>query len=200
MPGSVVAEAPHRLFIAVPVPPSALDACRALLDGVRVGPAARGARWVRTENLHLTLRFLGEVAPSRVPEIADAIAAAVGGRSPFEVVLAGAGAFPSVARPRSLWIGIDSGTSGLAGLVDALEGPLAALGWPSTGGPFRPHLTVGRTDAVPVAVGSATAGALMTAARDWRISLRAERVVLYRSHMGGGPPRYAPITEVDLAG
>lgn len=195
-----MAEAPHRLFIAVPVPPVALDACRALLARVRTGPADRGARWVRTENLHLTLRFLGEVAPERTGDIADAIAEAVRPRLPFDVALAGDGAFPLEARPRSLWIGIASGADGLAGLVDALAAPLAGLGWPADGRPFRPHLTVGRTDAVPVAVGSATAAALIEAARAWRVEFRAERVVLYRSHLGGGPPRYAPVAEVVLTG
>ena len=195
-----MAESPHRLFVAVPVPAVAIEACRTLLDAVRSGPADRGARWVRTENLHLTLRFLGEVEPERTPDIAAALVAGVTGCRAFEIALAGAGAFPTESRPRALWLGIAEGADELGALARTLTDPLAALGWPADSRPFRPHLTVGRTDAVPAVVGAATAATLIEAARDWRISFRAERVVLYRSHLGGGPPRYAEVAEVALAG
>lgn len=194
-----MAEGPYRLFVAVPVPPDALEACRGLIDGVRRGPAGRGARWVRTENLHLTLRFLGATSPDRVPAIADAVRAAARGTAAFSVRLARAGAFPSAGRPRALWIGIEQGAEQLAAITAALEAPLDVLGWPPEGRPFRPHLTVARTDAAPIADAAAAAAALMAAADGWQAAFDVDRVVLYRSHLRSGPPVYEPLEEVALA-
>lgn len=191
-------ESAHRLFIAVPVPPAALEACRALLDEVRRGPAGRGARWVRTENLHLTVRFLGATDPARVPIVGDAVHAAAAGRAAFRVRLAGAGGFPSLGRPRALWLGIVEGAPELAAINAALDGPLAALGWEPESRPFRPHLTVARTDAASIRDGATAAAALQAAAASWATTFDATRVVLYRSHLRAGPPVYEPVVEVPL--
>ncbi len=193
-------EGTFRLFVAVPVPSAALEACRRLIDGVRADPAGSAARWVRTENLHLTLRFLGATHPDRVPAIAGVMAAASRGTGPFEVELAGAGAFPEERRPRALWIGIARGADTLAALADALDDGLAPLGLPPDGRRFRPHLTVARTDAAGSAASAAAAVALRAAAEDWRTAFLADRVVLYRSHLGGGPPRYEPLEAIALSG
>jgi 2'-5' RNA ligase len=187
-----------RLFVAVPVPDAARDDCRRLLENVRAGPADRGARWVRVENLHLTLRFLGATPPERVDAVAAAVVDAVRGAAPFAITLAGAGAFPSAHRPRTLWLGIAEGAPGLAALAAGLEQPLAALGWPPETRPFRAHLTVARTDAAPIADAAAAAAALVRAADRWRTAFAADRVVLYRSHLGGGPPRYEPLATASL--
>jgi len=196
----MVAEAPLRLFIAVPVPAAALEACRTLVDGVRAGPAGRGPRWVRTENLHLTLRFLGATPPDRVAAVEDTVRAVAAGRSAFPVALSGAGAFPSGRRPRALWLGIREGADGLAALGSALDAPLAALGWEPEERPFRPHLTVARTDAVSIADGAAAAAALVAAADGWEVTFVADRLVLYRSHLGRGAPSYEPLAEAALGG
>jgi RNA 2',3'-cyclic 3'-phosphodiesterase len=195
-----VDEAPLRLFVAIPVAPGALEACRALIDEVRAGPTGRNARWVRTENLHLTLRFLGAVARGRVQDVAAAVREAATGSGAFPVTLSGAGAFPPAGRPRALWLGITEGAGTLAELAAALDRALADRGWPSDDRPYRPHLTVARTDAAPIAGGTATAAALAAAASGWRVSFDADRVVVYRSHLGGGPPRYEPLEETPFAG
>jgi 2'-5' RNA ligase len=194
-----VAEAAHRLFVAVPVPSHALVACRDLIEGVRGGPAGRGARWVRTENLHLTLRFLGATEPGLVPALAEALRAGVGTTPAFRVRLAGAGAFPSAARPRALWLGIQEGAAELAAIAAALEAPLAGLGWPPEGRPFRPHLTVARADAASIADGARAAAALVAAAASWETAFDVDRVTLFRSHLRAGPPVYEPVVEVSLA-
>jgi RNA 2',3'-cyclic 3'-phosphodiesterase len=195
-----VPEGAYRLFVAVPVPPDALEACRSLIDGVRRGPAGRGARWVRTDNLHLTLRFLGDTPPARAPAVAEAVRRAAAASVEFEVRLAGAGAFPSLGRPRALWLGIVQGAAELGAIAAALEAPLAELGWPAEGRPFRPHLTVARTDAASIAAGAEAAALLVAAAAGWETAFRADRVVLYRSHLRAGPPIYEPVVEVALAG
>ena len=195
-----MAEGDLRLFVAVPIPPDALEACRGLIDGVRAHQSPPGVRWVRLDGLHVTLRFLGATPTDRVPGVGAAMRTAAVGVPAFQVALSGAGSFPDRKRPRTLWIGIDEGVESLAALVRNLDAPLDALGWPPEQRPFRPHLTIARTDAAHGGDGLAVASALATAAADWRVSFRAETVTLYRSLLGTGAARYEPIDEVRLAG
>ncbi len=195
-----MAEGDLRLFVAVPLPPPALDACRALIEDVRGEARVSGVRWVRPEGLHVTLRFLGWTAPDRVAPIEQAVGAALGASARFVVTLAGAGSFPEGRRPRALWIGIRDGADELADLARRLDAPLATLGWPAEGRSFRPHLTIARTDAAHGTDGTTVAEALADAARAWTVSFEASTVALYQSHLGSGAARYEAISEVALAG
>ncbi len=188
-----------RLFVGVPLPADSIAACRSLVDRVRAGPLGRVPRWVRIDNLHLTVRFLGDTPPDLVPDVALAVHAAFAGVRAFDVQLAGAGMFPGPRKPRTLWLGIEQGAGELGALADALDAPLAPLGWPPDDRPYRPHLTVARLDASSPAQGVALAETLVAEATGWRTGFRADRVVLYRSHLGGGPPRHEPVVEVPLA-
>jgi 2'-5' RNA ligase len=195
-----VAEDLDRLFVGVPVPPEALAACAELLGPLMARHGGRGIRWVRTENLHLTLRFLGLLPPSRIDVLGEAVDAASAGVASFEVVLAGAGAFPGERRPRAIWLGIERGSDELGTISRALDAALVLTGMPSDDRPFRPHLTVARTDAAGTSGSLAVADALREAAAGWRVTFTADLVVLYRSHLGGGPPRYEAVHEAHLAG
>jgi 2'-5' RNA ligase len=193
------AEPAHRLFVAVPVPQATREACHALIEPIRTTPFGRSARWVHLDTLHVTLRFLGDTDPLLVPEVTAAVATAVAPNPAFMIRLAGAGSFPAGGRKiRALWLGIAEGGPALAAIVDGLRGPLAALGWPAEEREFRPHLTVARTDRAGIRETALTAQALEAAAADWTTSFVAERVVLFRSHLGGGPPRHQPVVEVGL--
>lgn len=193
-----MAEALQRLFVAIPVPAVTTDAIRALIEPVRFGPAGRGPRWVKLENLHLTLRFLGETEPDLVPSVALAVRDAVVGATAFDVELGEAGVFPNADRPRTLWLGIGDGHPALQALVSALDVPLGRLGWPPETRAYRPHMTVARTDAPPASAAIAAGEALAAAAAGWRTRFRAQRVVLYRSHLAPGGPVYETIDEVAL--
>lgn len=193
-----MAEGSQRLFIAVPLPPEPLEACRRLLETVRRAGPARGVRWVRTENLHLTLRFLGATDPDQVSPIEDAIRAAVARRTPFPVELAGAGSFPAARRPRALWIGIEQGVDELTQLARQVDAALVPIGLEPETRPFRAHLTVARTDAANGAEGAALASALVKAADSWGTSFEVDRIVLYRSHLSAGPPRYEELASFAL--
>lgn len=193
-----MAEQLQRLFVAVTVPPAALEACCQVIDPVRTSMLGREARWVRTDNLHLTIRFLGDTPPDLVPDVGLAVIAGAETVEPFRVELAGAGAFPDGRHPRTLWLGVDSGNDGLMRIIDALEEPLERVGWAPDPRARRPHLTVARTDAVRGEVSHAIADALAQAAADWRTGFDVQTVTLFRSHLGGGPPRYEPIVEAAL--
>jgi len=179
-----------RLFVAVPVPPEVGVQVGRVIDeaGSALGEDGRRIRWVQLEGLHVTLRFLGPTAADRVPAVAALLDRAVGGEPPFEIRLAEAGAFPTPGRPRALWLGIRRGADSLGRLAASLEAELREAGWAVEPRPFRPHLTIARTDGARG--GPAAAAALEQAAADLDAGFTASSVVLYRSHLGSGPARY----------
>jgi 2'-5' RNA ligase len=188
-----------RLFIAVPIPEEVGIEIGRVMDDTRraVGPDAGKIRWVQLDGLHVTIRFLGPTQPARVDEVAAALDRAAGGDAAFEVRFAGAGAFPTPDRPRALWLGIRDGADVLGSLAAALETELRAAGWDLESRPYRPHLTIARTDGVRA--GPAAARALEAAAAGLDSGFIADRVILYRSHLGSGPARYQALHEVRLS-
>ena len=130
-----------RLFVAVPLPPPALETAAGLLRAVR--PLEWPVRWVRDDGLHLTLKFFGEVTSDRVEAIEEMVQFATAGMAPMELSLSGAGAFPSARRPRVLRLEISAGPD-LELLQDRLERGGEQIGFAPEGRPFRPHITLGR--------------------------------------------------------
>ena len=138
----------RRLFVAVPLPEPARSVVADLVDGVRAGEPERShVRWVRTDGLHLTLRFLGAVSPERATAVSARLADIAAATAPIAVVLAGAGAFPSAGRPRVLWLAVAAGADELVALAGEVSRALVPLGWPAEERSFRPHLTLARADA-----------------------------------------------------
>jgi RNA 2',3'-cyclic 3'-phosphodiesterase len=189
----------RRLFVGVPIPAPAREAIGAIVETVRAAadPSVRDVRWVRFDGLHLTLRFLGETRAEDVAGIVAAVDAAARSRSPFRVVIGGAGAFPSIARPRTLWLGVADGSPELGGLAAALDDGLAAAGWPRPDRPFRVHLTLARSDGVRA--GPEVARRLVAAADGVQVAFEAASVVLFETIAGGGPARYVADYEARLA-
>jgi 2'-5' RNA ligase len=185
-----------RLFVAVPLAVGVRDAVAALMRELAGGPievrSPGQPRWVGVEGLHLTLRFLGATPDARIPDLAAAVSAAAGVVEPFRIELGGGGAFPSVNRPRVLWIGVRAGVPELAEVASRLNVELARLGWPPDDRPFQAHLTLARTDGV--AGSDQRARRLVELAREMRQGWEADEVVLYRSHVGRGPSRYEGIS------
>lgn len=186
-----------RLFFAVPLAETAGTAVAALVDDVRAAldrdlrDPRDAPRWVRMDGLHLTLRFLGPVPAEQVDALARQLDELAAGHAQIELAIAAAGAFPSATRPRTLWLGIDDGRESLTTLATDLNRGLETLGWPPETRPFRPHLTLARTDGRRA--GPRAAALLIERAADLRLTMRADRVVLYESVTGGGPARYVPI-------
>ena len=105
----------RRLFVAIPIPPSVRESIASVVDAVRAAgdPAVRDVRWVRLDGLHLTVRFIGPTDEERVAAVAAAVDRTARAIDPFDVVIANGGAFPSVGRPRALWLGISEGAAEL---------------------------------------------------------------------------------------
>jgi 2'-5' RNA ligase len=185
----------------VPLPDDVREAIRPVRDAVQaaVGDGHARIRWVRIESLHLTLRFLGPTAlelGEALGRAADAVGASA---APFEVRIAGAGSFPEQGLPRTLWLGIDAGGEGLAALADRLARmDVEGVERGRDDRPFSAHMTIARTDGLRL--GGDAARALREATGNQAWSFTADRIVLYRSHLGEGPAWYEPIHETRLGG
>lgn len=113
-----------------------------------VGDALRasfpGGRWVVPGNLHLTLRFLGELTAAEVESAEKALPAACSGIAPFRISLHGLGAFPSEKRAKTLWVGVGTGSDALSRLAKQVAGAMAGLGREPESRQFVSHLTIAR--------------------------------------------------------
>jgi 2'-5' RNA ligase len=199
----------RRLFIAVPLGDDARVAVARLMtdlgappDGGRnpnpAAPPSARLRWVRSANLHLTLRFLGATAAASIPALEAAVDRTARDSASFEARLEGAGAFPSPARPRAVFLRVGDGAARLAALADRLTAELAEGGWPPGERPFAAHLTLARSDGVAGA--SAAVEALVAAAGSLDATWTVDRIVLFESLLGGGPARYVPLRSAPLEG
>jgi len=102
------------------------------------------ASWSRADNIHLTLKFFGDVEKDAIKKISTAAARVAQAFSPFQIRVAGTGTFPRQALPRVLWIGIEDPSRNLASLQARFEDECAMEGFPKEGRAFRPHLTLAR--------------------------------------------------------
>jgi RNA 2',3'-cyclic 3'-phosphodiesterase len=132
-----------RTFVAVELAPRVMKRAGDLIDKLRVASAQ--VNWVKTQQMHLTLKFLGDVPDIETPDICRVVAEVAHGFEPFEITFRGAGAFPTSEHPRTLWIGIEDGAEALCELQSAIETALKEkLGFPKEARRFQPHLTIGR--------------------------------------------------------
>lgn len=129
-----------RLFVAISVPPDVLNVLIETQNHFK--KLELDAKWVKPENIHLTLKFLGNT--SRVSQIKQGLAEAVGDDSEFTLSLGQAMVFPDIKRPRVLGVGLKSPIESLARLHKKIEEHLAPLGFAPESRPFTPHLTLAR--------------------------------------------------------
>lgn len=130
-----------RAFVAVNVPPFTLETISEIQG--RFKTLGLHAAWTRPGNMHLTLKFLGNIDPQSLPEIINALTRARS-RAPFRVSLEGVGVFPGWEKPRVVWVGLHDPDRNLVTLQSQLETALEPLGYPRETRPFSPHLTLGR--------------------------------------------------------
>lgn len=132
-----------RLFVAVDVPDELRDAIEtSVVEGLR--DRVPGARWTRREGRHLTLAFLGNVDDERVEDIASALGSAASMHAPFDAAFEEIGGFPTLRRPRVLWIGIGAGAEPMSALASSVQDALVPLGFEREDRPFTAHLTLAR--------------------------------------------------------
>ena len=169
-----------RLFVALEIPSAVRDNLAALIDELRKADSSASKnrrRWMRPENLHVTLKFIGHVDDSKLDSIRAALAQ-VRSESPVDTHFRGTGFFPGEKRPRVLWVGITSSPN-LPSLAGEMDKRLEPLGIPRETREFTPHLTLARFDPPGISE-KLRAGVLQNADHDFG-SLRAGEFHLIES-------------------
>jgi 2'-5' RNA ligase len=186
-----------RIFLAVFPPPAAQTAAERLIE--RLKRPDDHVSWVKRENLHYTLRFLGDLGADGARRAAEAARAATEMQPAFDACLGGLGAFPSARKARVLWLGLSQGAEALSALARAVEAALQKKGFERADRPFAPHLTIGR---------------VRTPGKDWTEALseakaspphgedgarfRVERVLVVHSQLSPKGSIYSVRAEVPL--
>ena len=131
-----------RTFIAVEVPQNVQEKVGSYIGTLK--GLIKGVKWVAQNNLHFTIKFLGEVEESQLSEIQQCVTEAVTDSGLFTVSLSGIGFYPSEKNPKVIWIGTDGGVDTLIDIFHHLEESLEHLGFDREEKTFSPHLTIGR--------------------------------------------------------
>lgn len=185
-----------RTFIAIELSPDARSRATDLIN--RLKEAQAKVTWVKPQHLHLTLKFLGDVPESEIPDVCRVVSEAVRGIEPFEVVFRGCGAFPNTRGPRTVWIGVEQGAEVLAQIHESLDIALKKqLRFPRENKRFRPHLTLGRVrESGPNA---AELGRLLDELPDFDGDLTVvDSVVTFASFLDPQGPTHQPLGHADL--
>lgn len=133
-----------RTFIAIEIPADLKLKILEHIDRLRREIPEVKASWSRENNLHLTLKFLGDIPRDRIPILSRAAEEAARTCAPFEIVLAGSGVFPRIAKPNVLWLGVDDHEHKLQALHQALEDRCSEVKFTREARAFHPHLTIAR--------------------------------------------------------
>ena len=178
-----------RLFVAVPIGEELREALRESLEEWRNDDALAGLRWADPTGWHVTLAFLGLTEAAETPALADRMAAVAEAHQQMTFRTGGLGAFPTPARARVAWYGVEDDAGRMAMLAADLS---TALGLDASRR-LRPHLTLARVRRQPVDL------------RPWLASasapdavLATDRIELMRSHTVRGPARYETLASISL--
>ncbi len=181
-----------RAFIALPLPSSVVAWCQARQEELRpLVPHVAVPRWVRADQLHVTVRFLGTLNLSAIEPTAKVVEKAAAAASPLEVHVTGVDAFPTPTRARVV-VALLAPSPPLEELASSLDANLASLQRERDRHPFRPHVTLARLkrphhlrDLANLPVGTCP-------------PVRLEHLVLFRSQLSSSGARYTPLLEVPL--
>ncbi len=179
-----------RTFIAVDLPGDVVKKTQQLIR--ELDAISEGIKWVEPENMHLTLKFLGEVRQNETWKVCQAMTDSVAAIGSFDIQCHGAGAFPKIERPRSIWIGVTQGSEELTRLQTAVDDALADLSFAREPKRFLPHLTIGRVKKPGPWL--ADVSEMIAAHADFDAGLATiNEVVLYCSELTSDGPVYSPI-------
>jgi 2'-5' RNA ligase len=180
-----------RSFFAVELGTDALRAASDVADALRKRADGDAVRWVRAENLHVTLRFLGNVASERLSPLTREVAAELQGVAPFVLQLDAVQAFPTPRRPRVVALGL-SPFEPIAALAAAVERGVVAAGFEREARRFRAHLTLGRVRGRYALPGDAPAPR--------PTPFEVDEIALFASDLSPSGPTYTLLERLPLGG
>lgn len=185
-----------RCFVAIELP----DSIRSRLADLQtqLQTLGRAVRWTRPEHIHLTLKFLGEIADTRVPEVCAAVQAVASTLSPIHLSVRGAGCFPPSGPARILWAGVQGPPAELVACHQTCERALAQLGFAPENRAFRPHLTIARSRD---RTGARGVRQIVEQFGDHELgTFTASELVVFQSVLGRSGPTYTALARAELNG
>jgi 2'-5' RNA ligase len=189
-----------RAFIAIELSDAVKDSLSSLEDRLR--PAEHPyVKWVAPQGIHLTLKFLGNIAQHRVPQITEAMARVAQDVSPFQIQVGGLGAFPNMGRPQVIWVAIEGETERLINLQRGIDQALVPLGFTPESRSFTPHLTLGRLrERASLGERKGMGGLMMATKFEGGPAMEVSELSLMRSRLTPGGAIYRRIAYVELKG
>lgn len=185
-----------RTFIAVDLSPDVRG--RALKLIKRFQTTRAKVRWVENKNLHLTLKFLGDVESVELPRVIDTVKEAVADLKSFDLTFHGAGAFPDPENPRTIWLGVAEGAERIIDVHRRVEDALAEIGFRAENRRFRPHVTLGRVR--DTRHGKRDLAALLGEYAEFEGGVsHVDELVVFSSELEEDGPNYEPLGHVELA-
>ncbi|GAB4138178.1 RNA 2',3'-cyclic phosphodiesterase [Thermopirellula anaerolimosa] len=186
-----------RTFVAVEVDEGVRNRAAKLIR--RLQQSGADVRWVDTRQMHITLKFLGDVDLRDVYHVCLAVEQSVAAVEPFSIEVRGVGAFPSLARPRVLWLGVDYGAEQMSDLNARVESALHSLGYPREARRFQAHLTLGRVRKQDQAVQDLAE--MIREVQDLEFGPSSvDEVVVFSSELQPSGPVYEPMGRAELGG
>lgn len=186
-----------RTFIAIELPKQIKDVLADLQAHLKQSNA--DVKWVKPENIHLTLKFLGEIDEDKLVKITEIIERIASQKKQFQIKLSRLGAFPKKGFPRVLWVSVDKGDEETKAIVKELEENIERLGIPKEERPFSSHITIGRIRS-PL-----NKDKLLKALNESEDYFAAESIefdvtgiTLFKSALGPGGPVYEALKEVNM--
>ncbi len=190
-----------RTFVAIELSAGIKGELTRVEEMLREKIATPHLRWVDPANVHLTLKFLGNVPLDRIEEITAALKEACVGLSPFIMGVSGLGCFPSTNNPRVIWVGVQEETGRLKRLQERVERRLATLGFKPERRPFRPHLTLGRVKKqAHVGARRIIGGIVSTTSVGDLGQMEVEEIVFMKSTLLPSGARYSRLETIALEG
>lgn len=185
-----------RSFLAIELPEAIRRKIEEVQRDLRISHA--DVRWVNPENIHLTLKFFGNIDESRIDPIVQSLEGPFQTSSPFSLSIRGMGSFPHLKKPRVIWMGLKEGKKDLVALQRQIDGELKKIGFKPEERDFHPHLTLGRAKSnrgIDELIGR------MEKYREEEFGdFRVEGVVLFRSDLKPSGPIYTLLREMKLGG
>lgn len=178
-----------RLFVAIEIDPAICERIHELVSSLRT--KISGARWVRPEGMHITLKFLGNVADERRSGIENALRCVA--KKTFTVSLKQLGVFPNPRLPRVLWVGIEAGSE-LDQLASAVDQQMNSLGFEREKRAFSPHVTLARFNQRP----GGNLGSILASAQPGFGTMTAKEFHLYESKLSPQGSRYIELASFKL--
>jgi 2'-5' RNA ligase len=186
-----------RLFIAIEMPSAIRQTVFDHIARLRQTEPKINASWSRENNLHLTLKFLGDTPTAKVQAVADAVRDVAQRFKSFDLTVGGCGAFPAKGRPQVLWIGINDANGNLFNLHRKLDAECGRLGFEREKRPFHPHLTIAR---LRNSEGSRRATQLHAEMTFPPQHVQVSEIVLFRSELLSEGPRHTAISRGRIGG